>query len=119
MNVKLSQKIIAIIARYNTTLRQSSTARPPPLHIATGAYRTSKGMHTSRGKNAGAMALVGTAVFGARFGVHAIPSNCSFRFEGYLNISEPPTWTVPAAEPFAENYTVLNEGAPFVYFGEM
>lgn len=61
-------------------------------------------------------ALVGLALLAGS--VDAASSTCEFRFEGYLNISESPTWTLPAAEPYAENSVVLNEGAPFVYKGE-
>lgn len=73
--------------------------------------KTYKKMYASRG------ALVGLAVLSSSVVVNAAPSTCAFRFEGYLNISESPTWTLPAAEPFAQNSTVLNEGAPFVYKG--
>lgn len=46
-------------------------------------------------------------------------AECKFRFEGYLNISESPTWVVPGAEAFSSGlHYVLNERNPIVYLGE-
>lgn len=62
----------------------------------------------------GALAAA-VAVFAAGRGASA---SCAFRFEGHLNISELPTWTVPATGASGSGYRVLNDEYPLVYLGE-
>lgn len=62
----------------------------------------------------GALAAA-VAVFAAGRGASA---SCAFRFEGHLNISELPTWTIPATGASGSGYRVLNDEYPLVFLGE-
>lgn len=74
-------------------------------------------MSNSQSGAAVASVLAGVVAFGWQgLGVGAMDSSCAFRFAGYLNISEPPTWIVPSVDTVTS--TVLNEFNPIIYPGE-
>lgn len=42
---------------------------------------------------------------------------CAFRFAGYPNLTELPTWTLPAAEPLGVEVSTYSSGNGLVYLG--
>ena len=83
-------------------------------------------LRTPRGKGNGprqasVVAMMGRGTLAAAVAFFAAgrgaSASCAFRFEGHLNISELPTWTIPASEAFSSGYQVLND-YPLVYLGE-
>lgn len=103
-----------------STERSSSFEQFTLLHTTTAIFAVRSfglAMIAGRGGSRSTIALAAVTALGWQ--VLGTNAECKFRFEGYLNISEPPTWVVPSAEAFSSgsNY-VLNEWNPIVYLGE-